>query len=404
MMRHLRLSLLIAGFSTSFFCPSAIAAAFQLYELGTPVIGTAAVGQAVVSDASTAYLNPAGMTALPTSELMVGTQMLLPYINFSKRPNTIFGDNGGNAGVLTPSAGIYYVYRYSPCLDFGMSFASPYGGFLSYNNGWTGRYVVQYLQFYALNFNPAIAYRINHWAAIGAGVSLEYASLHQETATPLRPDVDGQINIKVDNWAPGFNLGLLFTPTETTKIGIAYRSKINHNLHGDVTFLRIQVHPNVSTRLIYPNNVILSLSQALSNKFNLLAELGWAHWSTMRSTTVDLGRIAISTPQDWTNTYRIGLGAQIQYLPCLLMQLGTSYDSSPTSSGKRLPNLPMDRQIRIGLGSILSLSQAIQLGFSYEYINLGKANINNTSRIGTLSGSYSRDYMNVFQISLNVAT
>src|SRR5580692_2999585 len=70
---------------TFFLCEAAFPAAFQLYELGTPVIGTAGVGQAALaSDASTAYFNPAGMTQLPTSEFMLGTQVLLPYAEFGK--------------------------------------------------------------------------------------------------------------------------------------------------------------------------------------------------------------------------------------------------------------------------------------------------------------------------------
>ena len=384
------------------FFQNAYAAAFQLYELGTPVIGRAAVGQAVESDASTAFLNPAGMTFLKSSQFMLGSQFLLPFINFHKRPHTISGDNGGNAGVLTPGAGLFYAYQVSPDFAFGASFASPYGGFLNYNNGWTGRYDVQFAQFYGLNFNPAFAYRFNKWFSVGGGVSIEYAYLHQETALPLIPDVDGQINVKMSNWAPGFNVGLLFTPTCSTKVGIAYRSRINHKLHGDVTFLRIPEQPSVTSRLIYPNNVIVSLSQWFYKRFNLLAEAGWANWSTMKTSTLDFGDFSVSTLLNWHNTYRLGLGGQVQLLPCLLFQLGASYDSSPTSSSKRLPSLPMDRQIRVGVGSIYSISETIQLGVSYEYMNMGQASINNTSRVGTLSGSYSRNYMNVFQVSLNV--
>jgi long-subunit fatty acid transport protein len=55
-------SIYLATLSTSY------AAAFQLYKLGTPIIASAGVGQAALAaDASTAYFNPAGMTALPRS-------------------------------------------------------------------------------------------------------------------------------------------------------------------------------------------------------------------------------------------------------------------------------------------------------------------------------------------------
>src|SRR5689334_729948 len=61
----------------------AFAAAFQFYELGTPIIGTAGVGQAALAeDASTAYFNPAGMAALQGTQFMVGSEVIVPYAHF----------------------------------------------------------------------------------------------------------------------------------------------------------------------------------------------------------------------------------------------------------------------------------------------------------------------------------
>jgi opacity protein-like surface antigen len=62
----------------------------------------------------------------------------------------------------------------------------------------------------------------------------------------------------------------------------------------------------------------------------------------------------------------------------------------------------MDRQIRAGLGMIYSTMKNIQIGFSYEYINFGHAEIQNTSSNGVLAGSYSKNYANVLQASVNV--
>ena len=114
-MKHLRLSLCIAAaLSTISFCQLSHAAAFQLYELGTPIVGTADVGQTVVRDASISYFNPAGMGVLDTTQVMIGSEVLIPDISFSaSSSNTIIGNNGGNAGIVTPLIGGYFVYNYS---------------------------------------------------------------------------------------------------------------------------------------------------------------------------------------------------------------------------------------------------------------------------------------------------
>ena len=381
----------------------AYAAAYQLYELATPRNGTAGVGQAAITDAAISYFNPAGMALLKNSQFMLGTQLILPYSNFSARSTTtIPGINGGNSGSLVPGADFYFVYDYSPKLKIGASLTGPAGGAMNLDDHWVGRYFVQQMTFYTLNLNPSLSYKVNDWLAIGGGVAMEYANLYQTAAIPTGFPIDGQLTIKTDNFSPGFNLGVFLTPIAKTQIGVAYRSQIIHKLHGTATFFNISESPNVSTKLILPANIIASLSQKVTDKFTLLGELGWANWSAMVNTTITIQGVSSSVPQNWHDTYRLGLGGRYQFSPQWLFQLGSSYDSSPTSSSKRTPNLPMDRQIRVGTGVEYLLIKAVKLGVSYEYINFGKANINNISSTGILAGSYSRNFAHVFQASLNV--
>lgn len=385
---------------------SAYAAAYQLYEVGAPINGTAAVGQAALADddASTAYFNPAGMTLLPNTEFMLAGQMLLPYINFRANSfNTISGGNGGNAGLLTPGMSMFFVYNQSPCLKFGLALTSPYGGALNYTDGWEGRFDVQDVMFYTINLNPSLAFRFTDWVSVGLGFSVEYMNLMQTVAlpNPEDPGVDGQINIKVSNTRPGFNAGLLFTPVDGMKLGLAYRSQILHKLGGDLTFYRLVNNPAVTIRMNMPTTITLSYAQEIYCYGKLLAEFGWADWSSMRNSVLNVAGFTFSTPLHWNNTYRYGIGGQLNINPALILQAGFSYDTSPTKTSRRLPELPMDRQIRIGAGLLLNMSSNIQLGTSYEYINMGSADIHNTSLVGTLSGRYVRNYVNAVQFSVN---
>lgn len=403
-MRNFRLSSVALLSTLLFFSQFSYAAAFQFYELGAPINGTAGVGQAAIaSDASTSYYNPAGMTLLPNSELMLGSQMILSYTNFTPNSSTtISGNNGANAGSLIPSAGGYFVYNFSPTLKFGVSLTAPYGGYLNYNDHWVGRYNIQQMILYTLNLNPSIAYQVNDWISLGGGFSIEYANLYQTVAIPLDSIIDGQATVKVDNTSPGINLGVLLKPADKTRVGIAYRSQIIHHFGGNISFFNISTTPAAKTKLVMPSNIIASIVQVLSAQFTVLGELGWANWSSMKDTIITVDGFSAATPENWHDTYRVGIGGQYQATPKLLVQAGTSYDSSPTSSSKRTPNLPMDRQVRVGAGMEYALIRAVKLGVSYEYINFGGANINNTSSSGVLAGSYSRNFANVFQASLNV--
>jgi long-chain fatty acid transport protein len=379
-------------------------AAFQFYELATAANGTAAVGQAAIADnASIAYYNPAGMALLNSTQLLIGTQIALPYTNFSTNSaNTIRGTNGANAGELAPGGDIFFVYNLSPKFKLGLSMTTPYAGALNYETHWVGRYFIQQMTFYTINLNPSVAYKINDWVSVGAGLSIEYANLFQSVAIPVTTLIDGQLTLKTDNFAPGGNVGIIFTPKPETTIGVAFRSQIVHNLSGRTTFNNLSITPSVTTNMVMPANVIGSLAQKVSKDFTVLGELGWSNWSSMKNTAVSIRSLSFSTPQNWKNTYRVGIGGRYQATPKVLWMLGTSYDSSPTTTSRRTPNLPMDRQIRAGTGVEYSTSNGVKVGFSYEYINFGNAAINNTASTGVLAGSYSRNYANIVQGSINV--
>jgi long-chain fatty acid transport protein len=259
------------------------------------------------------------------------------------------------------------------------------------------------MTFYTLNLNPAVAYQANSWLAVGAGFSVEYAYLNQSVALSVIPNViDGQLTLKLDNTSAGFNLGALITPYDSTRIGIAYRSQIIHHLRGNIDFLNINAAPTATTKMVMPANIIASIRQALNPQFSLLGELGWSNWSSMLDSVVHVKGYQSVTQLHWHDTYRIGLAGQYQVIYPLLLQAGVAYDSSPTSSGRRLPDLPMDGQIRVGAGLEYALIRDVMLGVSYEYINFGKASINNVSSNGRMAGSYSRNFANVLQASLNV--
>ena len=102
------------------------------------------------------------------------------------------------------------------------------------------------------------------------------------------------------------------------------------------------------------------------------------------------------------NTWHGALGMQYRIGKPWLLSLGFAYDSSPMSETNRSPSLPLDRTWRGAAGIQYDWSQNLTLGFAYEYINLGSANINQQGGpfIGTLIGDYSPNMVNV--VNLNV--
>jgi long-subunit fatty acid transport protein len=105
--------------------------------MGTPDVGTASAGMASrASDAATAFANPAGMTRLTESQLMVGVQPLYADIQFDTRSSTFGGGDGGNAGGLVPTGSLSYINNTTDSLKFGLTAGSYLGLGIKFDDDW----------------------------------------------------------------------------------------------------------------------------------------------------------------------------------------------------------------------------------------------------------------------------
>src|SRR5262245_48250129 len=125
-MFHIVVRIMVFALCVTLAASSAQGAGLYLYELGTPDLGTAAAGRAVLAqDASTVMGNPAGMARLDRSQLTASLYTIIPSMQFDRGPGTTTsGGNGFNAGapipslssvsVPIPAGGLFYVYSLSP--------------------------------------------------------------------------------------------------------------------------------------------------------------------------------------------------------------------------------------------------------------------------------------------------
>jgi len=72
--------------------------------------------------------NPAGMTSLESSQLLLGTQLVVGDVHFDRgSKTTVGGGNGGNASGLVPGGSFFYAQNVTP--DVRLGFWSVGGGF-----------------------------------------------------------------------------------------------------------------------------------------------------------------------------------------------------------------------------------------------------------------------------------
>ena len=383
--------------------PTASAGGLYLNEFGTPSMGTAGAGAEAWADGpstSFALHNPAGMTRLKGHSMSLGAGLIVGKTEFDPDPSTPFpGGDGGNQAGLAPLLGSHGVFSATEDLKFGMSVFSISGAALDPDDSWTGRYELQEINLLTLSFNPTVAYRATDRLSVSGGVIAMFADVDYELAAPTGGV--GQVEIDGDDWAFGFNFGALFELSPRTRFGLIYVSELEPEFSGDVE-VNLFGGPGISApstlEFTYPQVVRVGAYHELNDQWALLGTVGWEDWSSFDKFAVSTPAGAANLPTGWDDTYHFSGGVHYRPNEDWLLQFGVTYDTSPVSSGERSAYLPVDRQIRVAVGTQYQWNERMKLGAAIEYINLGDAKINNPS---LLVGDYDSNYLFVFGVNLS---
>jgi long-chain fatty acid transport protein len=386
---------------------TAEAGGLYINEFATVSGGTAGAGQeAYANDASTnfAFTNPAGMTRLEGSQISLGAGVLKGRTKFDPDSDTQFsGGDGGDQAGLAPLLGTHGVWDVAEDFKLGLSIFSISGASLDPDDDWAGRFQLQELELLTISINPNAAYKVNDWLSVGGGVVAMYADLNYELAAPPvnPPDGgDGQVKIDGNDWAYGYNFGGLVELSPRTRIGAIYVSKVEPKFSGD---LRArpgsggEFSAQSDLKFTFPQTARLGAYHELDDRWAILGSVGWEDWSQFDSfdITTDEGGASIDT--NWKDTYHFGAGTHFRPVSDWLLQAGITYDTSPVSDRNREAMLPVDRQIRYAVGAQHELSESISVGGSFEYVDLGDAEIQSD----TLRGKYQDNRLIAMSVYFN---
>ena len=281
----------------------------------------------VGDDLCAAWFNPAGMTLLPGTQVQAGGAFT--YLDF--KYEGVGGDkhNGRKGGVAIPEA--YLTHQINDDLWFGMALVVPYGMETEYDNEYSGRARGMNAKVISFNLNPSLAWKVNEKVSIGAGVSMQYAYANFQngatypdgTIVPVLGDISGE-NIagasgrfKGNDIAFGMNLGAMWKPVDTVRIGLSWRSAVKHNVKGDFTTKGLPnpaMNGKTNAKLLFKSqqHVILSGAWDATPQWTLSGMIRWTDWSTFKSLDVQnraTGATLKETVTNYKDSWLFSLGA-----------------------------------------------------------------------------------------------
>ncbi len=401
---------------------SAHAAFFQLAENSPAGLGNAfAGGAAIAEDASAVWYNPAGLTRLSRAEYLVGGHLIFPSTDVKSVSGTtvlttaIPGSTGGDAGEDAIVPNFYYTRRLNDRTVVGFGVNVPFGLATEYDPDWVGRYHAVRSEVKTINLNPGIGYKFSDQLSIGGGISAQYvdAELTQKVdfgticntplpapacSGPLVPSqADGSARVTADDISYGFNLGLLWSPLDSTRVGLAYRSKISHKLEGDFTISEVPanasprdialglVNSGAMAYVTLPETISLSIFHQLNPIWSIMADITRTRWSRLPELRIDFD----STQADSVVTFsledvnRYSVGANYRPGGAWTYRFGVALDQTPTPNETvRTPRLPDEDRTWFAIGAGYQHSGDLSFDLAFVHIKFDDASINKTAAAG----------------------
>jgi long-chain fatty acid transport protein len=414
-MWRIGLLLSVMGACVLVIAGSAMGAGFAIIEQSAASAGYAYAGAAAVAeDASTIFFNPAGMSLQSGNELQIGGHYIIPKAEFKNQGSNnglppplsgpLLGGNGGDAGEAALVPNLFYMHDFSDKWKAGIGITAPFGLVTEYDNGWVGRYYALKSDLATLNINPSVAYKINDQWSLGVGISFQRveaeltqaidwgtALVSQGLAPPtLSQNLDGTAKIEGDDWGFGANVGLIFEPRPGTRLGLHYRSQIDHTLEGDATYntpaqaaplaaATGRVNTTVTADVTLPENVSFSGYHAFNERWAILADITWTKWSRLDELRIKFGNGAGDSfdTYNWDDSWRYSVGGIFKPMEALELRAGVALDETPIpNEQRRTPRVPGADRTWLTFGAGYQFSELIKVDFAYGHLWIDDPKIN----------------------------
>ncbi len=392
--------------------PSAHAGGFAVREQSSSLIGMAFAGAATGIDLSSAYWNAAafsnaapGITteshfALITAKTELDGRVVNDGVTGSAGAIVTGTANALNNGAPTSTeidrpavvASSYAAYRISDKLVLGVSSGAPFG--LSSepdDSDYTGRQHGLNASMLTFNITPTVSYEVMNGVNIAAGIQLQYMNLgfkfQGQPGTGTEVDVSDEIGV-------GFTLGIMLKPAEGTAIGVGFRSKVEHNLEGELRQPG-QRPTEASADFETPEILTVSISQALASNIRVHASYEWTNWSrfdtfNVRGTapldlvaslsggTIPAEDRSLSGP--WEDGHFVSGGLEYDMNEQLTLRTGVAWERSPIRTPEaRLLQVPDTDRVWLSLGASYQFSEMTTFDFGYTHIFFKDGDINRSS-------------------------
>lgn len=395
----------LVGSALSLVAGHAAASGFSVSYQSVSALGTAYAGAGVLSEnASNQWYNPATLAGLKKAELSAAVHQV--WIDTTFKAD---GPSGpGDFEDVEPFVGsAFLAVPLSDMMTFGLGVNAPFGTKIEYENNWgnatglpapfpptTGDLYATESDLKTYNVNPSLGIKLTDNLNVGVGVSYQRVDA---TITNDATILDG------DDDSYGWNVGMTYSPDDNNHFGVAYRSEVDFEVDGDITFTPVGsagtggLIPadsyDGSADLTLPASLQLSYAGDLSDRTQLLMGVEWMEWSSLDKLEVETDLLGTLPPEnfDWENTVRYSLGVRHAMNETTVLRAGVAQEESTQGTDNRSAISPDSDRVWVTLGAGFTPVENMTIDVGYAHIFVEDADINRMDKGVPLKGAYELD-------------
>lgn len=367
------------------------AAGFYIQEQSVTGLGSAFSGAVTnLSDPSTIFFNPAGMTKLGGMQAQAGVDLLIPDSDISDTGSTApagiatLGGSSDNPYEPTPVPNGFISYQINDSLWVGLGITAPFGLGSEYDEDWFGRFDSTKTELKVIDIQPTLAYKINDMFSIGVGANIQHADADLRNRVVLGALTEGNSQLAGDDWGYGYTVGVQIKPVASTTIGLNYKSEVHQNLDGRIHVTTLAgatvgaASSDGSAKLTTPDQATIGLAHKITERLTLQGQATWFGWNNFENITSirASGVVAATVVQNYQTTWAYAVGAEYVANDAWTLRGGVQFDETPTTDEYRTSRTPDGDRTWASLGATYGWNDRLDIGMAATYIHIEDEEIN----------------------------
>ncbi|MBQ4399715.1 MAG: transporter, partial [Alphaproteobacteria bacterium] len=295
-------------------------------------------------------------------------------------------------------------------LFLGFSGNSPFGMITKYDRDWVGSDHGVTSDVKTALFTPMAAYKATDKLSVGAGLQIQYVWAHLTNST-----MNGAVKHVSANGNAldfGYQLGAMYEFTDSTRVGVGYRSEIKHKIKGDMdaSYPHPLLNQDISVKLTTPAMLSFGVYHDINTRWAVMAEYQRVFWSSLKNLTfvgdqLNNGQYITRVEEKWRDTNFYAIGTSYMLDEQWKLRLGLAYDQSAVSVKHRTPRIPDTDRVWYSAGLSYQYNEHLSFNAAYTYMYAHKSHLD-TALTGNAGRNVTADYTNsikVFAFGLNYA-